>query len=127
MAAIMALEWWKGMKEVFRHADPALVELYQSMVNDAGIPTYIRNANTQQSLVAGLITAVCPLSLFYPTLCVVNDEDHPEAVQILHCVKESAAQGQKEWKCSRCGEIVPGNLTGCWKCQTPRNEDGSAF
>jgi Putative prokaryotic signal transducing protein len=105
------------MKEVFRNADSALVGLYQSILEDAGIPTFVHNTSTQQMPVAGLLTAICPLPQFFPTLNVLNDEDYPEAMQLL---LSPAAEDLMEWTCSACGETAPGNFTTCWKCQSGR-------
>ena len=104
------------MKEVFRHVDSALVGLYQSMLEDAGIGTFVHNTGTQQSVVADPLTALFPLPQFFPTLSVLRDEDYPEAVAILRSLQD-AAPGSPDWLCPRCGESVPGNFTTCWKCE----------
>jgi len=110
------------VKEVFRHADTALIGLYQSILEDAGILTFVRNANTHQALVAGLLAAIFPLPLFFPTLCVIDDVDYPEAVRILRSIRESASPKADEWRCTQCGETVPGNFTSCWNCQMPPSD-----
>jgi len=111
------------MKEVFSSADSGIVGLYQTLLEQAGIATFVRNSGTQQSVVAGLATALLPLPIFYPTLCVVNDEDHAEAVEILRTAKRDADTPQVDWVCPKCGESVPGNFTSCWKCEQPRDSD----
>lgn len=112
------------VKEVFRHADSALVGLYQSILEDAKIATFVANTGTQQSLVAGLLTAICPLPIFFPTLYVMRDDDYPEAMTILRSIKNKFTFDDEEWKCTRCGENSPSAFTSCWKCQSPRNPDG---
>jgi Putative prokaryotic signal transducing protein len=104
------------MKELLQSADTVLLGLYQSMLADAGIATFIRNAATQQTVVGGLVTAVFPLPSFNPTLCVVDDSDYPEAMQILSSVKDGPPSTAPDWRCPRCSETVPGNFTDCWKC-----------
>ena len=108
------------MKEVFRHADSALVGLYPSMLEDAGIRTIVHN-ETQQLPVAGLLTAICPLPQFFPTLSVLNDEDYPEAMRILLDLKDAPIGTAGEWTCSGCGELVPDNFSACWKCENLRD------
>lgn len=109
------------MKEVFRHADSALVGLYQSILEDAGIATFVHNLGTQQALVAGIMTAFFPLPQFYPTLSVMRDEDYEEAMTILRGLQKSAAAPEgADWKCPQCGESVPDNFSTCWKCQAAR-------
>ncbi len=104
------------MKEVFRHSDAGLVAVRQSILESAGIVTFVRNADTQQALVLGLITAILPLPDFWPTLCVMNDEEYPTAMEILRDMKDDFGAPQAEWKCPKCGETVPGNFAECWSC-----------
>jgi hypothetical protein len=111
------------MKEVFRNADSGLVGLYRSMLEDAGILTFVRNDSTQQAVIRGIAAAILPIPLFYPTLCVVDDDDYPEAMVILSSLKSTDVSGTPEWKCAECGESVPGNFTGCWKCGRARDSD----
>jgi Putative prokaryotic signal transducing protein len=110
------------MKEVFRSSDAGRVALYQSFIEDAGICSFVRNACTQQSL-GGLAMCFFPLPDFWPTLCVMNDEDYPEAMSILRSVRDTAPAVQADWECPRCGESVPGNFTGCWNCENPQGAE----
>lgn len=105
------------MKEVFRHADSVLVGLYQSILEDAGLNTFVGNTGTQQSLVGGLVTAIFPLPMFFPTLYVLSDDDYPEAMNILRSIADSSSLAESEWRCTQCGEAVPGTFTACWKCE----------
>jgi len=104
------------MKEVFRHSDAARVALLQTVLESAGFPTFVRNASTQQTLVAGVITAICPLPDFWPALCVMNDDDYPNAMELLCDAEAPEAQARPEWTCPKCGESVPGHFTDCWNC-----------
>lgn len=108
------------MIEVFRNADSALVGLYQSILEDAKIQTYVRNDSTQQALVADLATAIFPLPIFFPTLCVVNDEDYPTALEIIRGLKAESSSPGESWACAQCGEAVPANFDTCWNCQSSR-------
>ena len=114
------------MKEVFRNADSGLVGLYQSILENAGIQTFIGNTSTQQSLVAGLATAFFPLPLFFPVLYVLNDPDYAEAMTILRELKDTpattATEVEAEWTCPGCGQAVPGNFTVCWMCQFSKSD-----
>ena len=104
------------MKEVFRNADSALVGLYQSILEDAEISTFVYNTGTQQSIVGGIGTALFPLPQFFPTLSVLNDADYEEAMTILNKIRDAASQDQSDRKCAGCGETVPSNFTSCWNC-----------
>ena len=106
------------MKEVFRHADSARVCLYQSILEHAGIETFVYNTGTQQSLVGGLMVAFFPLSIFFPTLVVIRDEDYEEAMEILRGIRETRSNSIGEWTCAKCREVVPDSLSECWNCQS---------
>ena len=108
------------MKEVFRNADSARVGLYQSILEDAGIETFVYNLSTLQLPAAGLATAFFPLPIFFPTLCVLNDRDYDEAMAILGNLRNSEPVSASDWICSHCGNTVPGNFTNCWKCSSAR-------
>ena len=112
------------MKEVFRSPNAGRIGLYQSILDDAGIPHFVRNATTQQTIVGGVMTALLPLPDFWPALCVLDDEDYPEAIELLNAVREIASQDLQDWTCAACGESVPGHFTSCWSCQTDRPSQG---
>ena len=111
------------MKEVFRNADSVLVGFYQSILEEAGIQTFVGNTSSQQALVAGIMTAFFPLPLFFPVLYVLNDADYVEAMTILRDLKNAPAAVEAEWTCQNCGQPVPGNFTTCWKCLASKSDD----
>ena len=104
------------MKEVFRHSDAGLVSVHQSLLENAGITTFVRNADTQQALVLGILTSLFPLPDFWPTLCVVFDDEYPAAMELLRDVKGAESRTPREWTCPQCGETVPGHFSDCWNC-----------
>jgi hypothetical protein len=93
--------------------------MYQSMLENAGIQTFVRNESLQQAL-GGLAMAFFAILIYLPALCVVNDDDYPDAMAILLALKNESASGGGEWKCAQCGESSPANFTSCWRCQAPR-------
>ncbi len=109
------------MKEVFRNADSALVGLYQSMLNDAGIDTFMHNFHSQQ-IAGGVVAFFFPLWMFQPTLSVVHAEDYPEAMRILRELRDDNVNEAPDWKCAKCGASAPGNFEACWSCDSPRGE-----
>jgi len=104
------------MKEVFRHSDAGLVSVYQSLLESAGLQTFVHNSNTQQAIVGGLLTAIFPLPDFWPILSVVNDADYSAAMDILRDPKNTEAGVLPDWVCPQCGESVPGHFILCWNC-----------
>jgi len=107
------------MKEVFRSRDGALIGFYQSILEDADIPHLVRNDPAQPAVIGNLIAAMLPLPDFWPALCVLNDDDYPEAMRLLNAVRDAAAAPPQDRKCPECGEMVPGNFSECWNCEAP--------
>ena len=73
------------MKELFRERDPARVGYYQSLLDEEGIPTHVRN----RDLVTLMGTEV-PIPEFFPALCVINDEDYQRAMDFLEEIGENS-------------------------------------
>lgn len=100
------------MKELFREPDFTKVSFYQALLENAGIPTLIRN----QHLTASGLTEI-PIPEFYPALCVMEDSDYDAAVGI---IREALIESQKppgpDVTCPSCGETCPGNFSQCWNC-----------
>ncbi len=65
------------MREVFVNQDHTRVGFYKSVLDEAGIPNFIRNQYSNNSLTE------MPSALFFPALWVVQDEDYDQAMQIL--------------------------------------------
>jgi hypothetical protein len=111
------------VKEVFRNADHAQVSILGAILENEGILCFTQNSATQQSLIKGMLPAFFPLPDFWPALCVVNDDDYPEAMKVLTELRKSDPSPAPEWKCASCGETVPDNFASCWKCQTARERE----
>jgi hypothetical protein len=96
------------MREVFSNQDLALVAYYKGILDEAGIPCYIRNENGGNPDVAGIS--------FQPTLCVITDEAFDSAIALLKSRPAAVASARADWKCPACHEENPGNFELCWNC-----------
>ncbi len=103
------------MREVSVHRDPAVVGFHKSILESAGIPCYIRNEHTSASLGAGMFGAL-QSHLFDPVLCIVDDDRHDEAVDLIREATRPEGIARADWKCPKCGEEVPGSFDTCWNC-----------
>src|SRR5262245_21799016 len=63
-----------SMREVFIHQDSAKVGLYKSILDAAEIPNFVRNGLANNSVTD------MPSPVFFPALCVLNDEDYDKAL-----------------------------------------------
>lgn len=102
------------MKEVFGSRDGSMVGHYQSILQQAEIPSFIRNENA-----AALSELQGPA--FYPVLCV-DDEYYDAAMELLRPIYEAqhTEVPVADWVCPQCGETVPGSFELCWNCQQVR-------
>jgi hypothetical protein len=98
------------MREVFSNSDFTRVGYYKSILDEAGISSFVRNENA-----IGAVGAVFP-----PSLCVTNDSDYDEAVSILKSRQFVKAAPAVDWVCPACSETNPGNFEVCWKCNALR-------
>ncbi len=109
------------MKEVFVHHDPTIVGLHKSTLERAGIDCFIRNESTSASLGAGALGLV-QSPVFDPVLCIVDDARYEEAMALLNRATLPEPVARPDWKCPKCGEMVPGNFDACWNCSSPGSE-----
>jgi hypothetical protein len=96
------------MREVFTSQDLSEVGYYKSMLDGAGIISFIRNENTGMPAVSG--------AMFLPALCVTYDEDFDQAIALLKSFRMPEVSGRSDWRCPSCSEENPGNFEICWKC-----------
>ena len=103
------------MKELYRHKDHSIVVYYKTILESEGIPIMLRNEHVTM---AGL--SEIPIPEFYPNICVMNDEDYPQAWEIMKRTMDNNSIGAEiDVICEECGEINPGNFDMCFSCETP--------
>ena len=106
------------MKEIFGSREGPLVGHYRSILEQAGIPCFVRNEHA-----AALSELQGPA--FYPILCV-DDEWYEVAMETLLPYYQQAKQAeaelsaQEDWPCPGCGEMNPPGFEECWNCQQAR-------
>jgi hypothetical protein len=106
------------MRELFGNREVAIVGHYRSILEQAGIPCFVRNENA-----AALSELQGPA--FYPVLCV-DDDYYDEAMAVLlpyyqqQREEEQRAAAHQDWSCARCGEMVPAGFDFCWNCEQER-------
>ena len=99
------------MIEVFASISSAEVGVRRAMLEEAGIPTFV--GNEALSVLTNGFAAP-----FQPALCVINEEDYAEAMNVLRTL--TAPQVRDDWHCPKCEEWVPNTFDSCWKCETVR-------
>lgn len=100
------------MREIFTHQDFTRVGHYKSILDSIGIPSFIRNGISHNSVTD------MPSPVLFPTLCVENDSDYDRAVEVLREVYKPRDNHAPDWRCPSCKEIIPGTFDSCWSCGT---------
>jgi hypothetical protein len=97
------------MRELFSERDFTRIGYYQTVLEAEGIQTFIRNEN--------LSGAEVSIPIFFPALCVVDENDYEKALQVLKTLdqRDERLSGQ-ETTCPTCKELNPGNFETCWSC-----------
>jgi hypothetical protein len=103
------------MHELFVHPDHVRVGFCKSVLEEAGIPCFIRNENTHNTMTG------MPSPLFFPALCIVNDADLDRSRELLTTYLDTPASNAPDWTCAACGETgIPGTFDSCWQCSALR-------
>jgi len=103
------------MIEVFSHSDTATVGFYRSLLEEAGIRTFTRNDNVSGAEVM--------VPVFYPAVCVLEEEDEERALEIIKAAKLPQAAAGPDRACPACGEMVPATFAECWGCSAAMPEE----
>jgi hypothetical protein len=93
------------MQRFFRHHDRFHVYQVKSILDDAGIPCFVKN-----ELVQGAIGEIPPMDS-EPEIWLQDSEWQSKAQKIL------------DWACAHCGQMNEFQFAICWKCQEPRVKD----
>ncbi len=101
------------MKELYSNMDSSRIGLCQSVLEGAGIASYIQNENSPW-----LVNMMSPV--VQPTLCILDDDSYDEAVALLKPLNDIAASTGADWTCAKCGEINPSSFEVCWSCEAEK-------
>ena len=90
------------------------VESLKEILEQEGIVCTVKNQ--QGSSLAGEV----PFAEVFPELWVVNNDDYPQAQEILESWRQGQPAGVTDWTCPSCGESHEKDFTSCWKCGKER-------
>ncbi|MFT4546148.1 MAG: hypothetical protein ACI8XO_000837 [Verrucomicrobiales bacterium] len=102
------------MRKIFEHIEFARVGHYQSILEDAGIATSIKNLGASSG------SGEIPFTEVFPELWVNNDDQYDRAMELLEPYHNKEIPSEAAWQCPNCTEQVPGSFGQCWQCQTMR-------
>lgn len=101
------------MKELLVLNDITRLQMIARRLEGEGIVTTIRNESVADNVYPSML-----VPSFSPRLFILDDADHPRALQLLRRFKaELEAPAAPDRPCPHCGEPNPGNFSSCWNCQ----------
>ncbi|MDF2179496.1 DUF2007 domain-containing protein [Aliiglaciecola sp. CAU 1673] len=97
------------MVRLFAHEDRFLVWQVKQLLDEKGIPCFIKNEYA--------IGAMGDLSPFdcLPEVWLTDDEWLPKATEFVYRLHEQPSLLQ-DWFCRQCGEENAGSFELCWRC-----------
>ena len=106
------------MQRFFRHHDRFHVYQVKSILDEAGIPCFVKN-----ELVQGAIGEIPPMDS-EPEIWLQDDEWQPKAQRVIKRFYEEQAEissdNKNDWACLHCGQMNEYQFAICWQCQNPR-------
>ncbi len=98
---------------VFRHSNTLLVSHVCNVLENAGIPSELRN------MTLGGGAGELPLGECEPEVWVAP-HNRTRAEALIHDALHGPGEDAPAWTCPRCGERLDGVFDACWQCATPR-------
>jgi hypothetical protein len=101
---------------IFRDFDRFMVFRVKQLLEDSGIPCFIKN-----EFLSGAIGEVAPLDA-QPEVWLSDDEWQLKAEQLIADFTSQSEQQRAsgDWVCLNCGEANDASFVICWQCQTNR-------
>jgi len=104
------------MKKVYSADNPVMVGHMQSLLEQAGIDSEIRNL-----ALGGALGELPPIEC-WPEVWVHRDEDYERALSLVEQELHKPPTNAEAWHC-RCGETIEGQFSHCWHCGRERPTD----
>lgn len=98
------------MKMVYTHMEYTHVGHFQSVLEDEGIKTMVKNQG------ASIGMGEIPFVEVWPELWVLNDEDKEKACEILKEVNTASIIKTAAWTCPSCNTEIEEGFSECWNC-----------
>lgn len=103
--------------KIYEARNLAEAELLKSLLHSESIM-----ANVQEGALENVFGEMSSNAETLPTVWV-NDSDSDQAMKLVDEFKKGPAENAgAKWTCSRCGEVLEGQFSRCWKCNTSRME-----
>jgi hypothetical protein len=97
------------MRKVYTHHDRFMVWQIKQLLEQRGIPCFIKN-----EFAIGAVGELSPFDVL-PEVWLSDDEWLPKAQQFITDFEYQPTM-QKAWSCDQCHELNEANFELCWQC-----------
>lgn len=97
------------MKKIYSTDDRVMAGHVESLLENNGIDTWVKNQN-----LSGAIGELPPTEC-WPEVWVTDDRDYEQAKQIIDTLLSRKPSNNQPWQCD-CGEHIEGQFMACWQC-----------
>ena len=107
------------MIRVYSAADPADAHLVCALLKDNSIQAVVQGENLWMARGEVPLTPETAPSVW------VNEPDVKRARALIEQRERPSQSQAPSWKCSRCGQVIEGQFSECWRCAgaTPDGSD----
>jgi len=102
------------MRKIFVSHNLVEVESLKDLLEQAGIPSWIKNQ--RGSSLAGEV----PFAEVFPELWILNEADYDAAREFVEDWHTATPAASTDWSCPGCGELHKKDFTACWNCGRDR-------
>lgn len=97
------------MQKIFWHHDRFRIYQIKQLLDDHGIPNYIKN-----EFAIGAMGELSPMDIM-PEVWLADAEWQTKAEKLIAEFDEPTTES-KPWVCAKCGEQNEANFAICWQC-----------
>ncbi len=97
------------MMKVYEAGDRIDAQLCHDYLADRGVRTHVQGMDLLSA--AGELPPDLPVSVW-----VVDDRDYRLALDLVEEYRAPMPAEAREWRCSRCGELIEAQFSICWNC-----------
>ncbi|MDP2924516.1 MAG: DUF2007 domain-containing protein [Candidatus Omnitrophota bacterium] len=104
------------MKMIFKSIKISELYTLKGFFENQGIECTIKNENLYP-----LMGKIPPSES--PEIWINKDGDYEQAEKLLkQFFQKESLPKPNAWKCKKCGEMIEGQFTACWKCGESKND-----
>ena len=123
MATVVAMAVFRyaleqKVKRIYGARDSTEAEFVKGLLEAEEIPAIVEGSALEAARGDIPFTAASLPSVW------VNDDDVERATQVVDEFRRggpAATMPQTPWKCPKCGEVLEGQFSSCWKCGTEKS------